>query len=128
MVISVAKIKWFVSVHVGRMLTALGWVVARISCCGASLRKANRERSNKDDLCHFKLSIAQCGILQYSDFIVGQSRRHDSIHPKQEAGAKDHVVQDDLLDQAKDFAEREHNIDSLVALAEALYAIDFAPS
>ena len=123
-----AKNMWSVVVHDGRVFTALGCVVARISCCRVSSRERSRKRSDKDDLCHFELSIAQCGILQHSDFIVSQSRCHDSIHSEQEAGAKDHVVQDDFLDQAKDFAEREDDIDSLVALAEALYAIDFAPS
>lgn len=83
----------------------LGWVVARISCCGASSRKQSRERSDENNLCHLKLSIAQRSILEQSDLGLSQSRRHDPIHPKQEAGAEDHVVQNNFFDQAEDFAE-----------------------
>lgn len=127
-VFSVLKNMWCVVVHDGRIFTALGWVVARISCCGASSRKQSRERSNEDDLRHLELSVTQRSVLHQSNVILRQSGRHDTIHPQQKAGAENHVVQNNFLDQAKDFAERKDNVDSLVALAEALYAIDFAPS
>jgi len=73
MVISVANNMWFVVVHDGRMFTALEWVVARISYCGASSRKQSRGGSDEDDLRHLKLSIAQCSVLHQGDIILGQS-------------------------------------------------------
>jgi hypothetical protein len=97
------------------------------SDCASQMRQSSGE-SDEDYLRHLQLSIAQCRILQECDVFLSQSRRHDPVYPQQEASAEDHVIKDDLLDQSKDFSKREDNIDSLVAFAESLHAVDVTPA
>ena len=82
-VISVTKNMWYVMVHDGRMSFVHVVNSGNNKLLWRLLEEAmQRERSNKDDLRHLKLSITQCGILQHGDIIVRQSRCHDSIHPE----------------------------------------------
>lgn len=77
---------------------------------------------------HLQLSFFHSRILNLSKFVLHERRRHDSVDPQHKAGQEDNVVEDDFLHQADDFAEREDDVNSLVAFTEALYAIDFAPA
>jgi hypothetical protein len=81
MAISVAKNMLLVVVHGRRKSVALGWVVARMTCCGASSGKQFSERSNEYDLRHLKLSVTQRSVLHQSDVILRKSGRHDPVHP-----------------------------------------------
>ena len=71
MAISVTRNMWFVVVHDSRMVAVLGVGSGNNNLLWRLLEEAvQRERSDKDDLCHFKLSIAQRGILQHSDVVL----------------------------------------------------------